>query len=250
MASQPEVLDTLARTLLTKGPKRTLSAAPKRVRIRVNGRFVADTTEAVYVWEHEYYPHYYLPASSFAPGSLVYPSANPDAARGYALADVAGLKGMIMQAGPLAGLVRVGTAAPAEWFEEDVRMHVHPKDPFRRVDVLFSSRPVSIRVRGVEVAAATSCFQLYETGLPVRFYLAATSVCGGAVLEDSETVTACPYKGRARYFHLRVPGVDELLRDLVWCYEDPIVECASIRGCLCFYNEKVDVLLDGVVLRS
>ncbi|KAI1822203.1 DUF427-domain-containing protein [Xylaria intraflava] len=272
MPSAPEDLDALARSLLANGPVKTLPAAPKRVRIRLGGRFVADTTRALYVWEHEHYPAYYVPASSFADGALTYTDPDPDPAdpasgsrRGYSLGAVRapGLGGpstdrVIVfgdasavaaagagKAGVLAGLVRVAFSA-AEWFEEDVRVRVHPKDPFRRVDVLLSSRPVRVLVSGVEVAAAAGCFQLYETGLPVRFYLPATAV-RGELLRASDTVSACPYKGSAHYFDVVLPG-GARFADLVWCYSDPVVECAAIAGLLCFYNEKVDVELDGEVL--
>ncbi|KAI0018888.1 hypothetical protein F4780DRAFT_793901 [Xylariomycetidae sp. FL0641] len=166
------------------------------------------------------------------------------------------------------------------WFEEDARVAVHPKDPFKRVDVVPSGRRVRVLLP-VEGGAGTEtvvvadtrrggvgAFHLFETGLPRRFYLPATAV--GAEgdarrrvrLRASDTVTECPYKGRARYYDVVVVVVvrdgdgdgdaeqeqEQVWRDLVWVYDNPTTECAAIAGCLCFYNEKVNIELDGVLL--
>ncbi|KAI1123046.1 DUF427-domain-containing protein [Nemania abortiva] len=263
MPSPPKDLDALARALLATGPVKTLPAAPKRVRIRLGGRFVADSTAAVYVWEHAYYPTYYLPRAAFAPEVLLEREGeNQSEKKGYRLAtlrvgDVFTDRVIVFsddgengkgEGKVLAGLVRVEFAAADAWFEEDARIDVHPKDPFKRVDVVFSTRPVRVLVAGVEVARAPASFHLYETGLPVRFYLPPASV-HTQFLRDSATVTACPYKGEANYYDVVLSGEEEEGRkDLVWYYKNPKMECAAIAGCLCFYNEKVDIELDGAVL--
>ncbi|KAI1194116.1 DUF427-domain-containing protein [Nemania serpens] len=276
MPSPPQDLHALARRLLATGPAKTLAAAPKRIRAVLGGRTVADTTEAVYIWEHAYYPTYYVPLSSFAAGALSFPEPAPgdkdNRERGYALAKLRagdastdrvvaflddGGKGEGKETGGggvLAGLVRVEFGAADAWFEEDARIEGHPKDPFKRVDVVLSTRPVRVLVEGTEVASARACFHLYETGLPVRFYLPPTAVRGG-VLRESATVTGCPYKGQANYYDVVVPRDDgrggeeeKRLRDVVWYYTNPKMECAAIAGCVCFYNEKVDIELDGKML--
>ncbi|KAK5625277.1 hypothetical protein RRF57_000993 [Xylaria bambusicola] len=263
MPPPPRNLDELARSLLANGPVKTLPAAPKRVRVRLGGSYVADTTRAVYVWEHAYYPMYYVPSESFAEGVLSYPdsSASSSTGNGYRLAvlgagDATTDRVIVFREGVLKDLVRVEFGAVDAWFEEDTRIDVHPKDPFKRVDVVFSSRPVRVLVHGTEVAHAPSCFQLYETGLPVRFYLPITSVRLD-LLRESATVTACPYKGVANYYDVVFGGVEkgaqgggkeQTLKDIIWYYKTPKLECAAIAGCLCFYNEKVDIELDGKVL--
>ncbi|KAH8166850.1 hypothetical protein CIB48_g1388 [Xylaria polymorpha] len=209
-------LDELARSLLANGPVKTLPAAPKRIRIQLGGRVVADTTRAVYIWEHPYYPTYYVPLSSFSAGGgvLSYPRDDDDEKKGYSLAtlSVPGTSTSTDRvivfssdtaSGVLAGLVRVEFRAADAWFEEDARIDVHPKDPFKRVDVVYSSRPVRVLVSGTQVASATGSFHLYETGLPVRFYLPVTSV-SAEFLRSSDTVTACPYKGEANYYDVVV----------------------------------------------
>ena len=85
---------------------------------------------------------------------------------------------------------------------------------------------------------------LFETGLPPRWYLPADDVRGD-VLEPSDTVTSCPYKGTARYWHVRAG--DGLLRDLAWSYPEPIPEQPRIAGLVAFFDERVEVTLDGEV---
>jgi len=84
---------------------------------------------------------------------------------------------------------------------------------------------------------------VFETGLPTRYYLNRTEI-DFAHLVASDTVTACPYKGRTTgYWSVRVG--EELRADLAWRYDFPTRELAPIAGLIAFYNEKVDISLDG-----
>ncbi|OJD33666.1 uncharacterized protein BKCO1_2800051 [Diplodia corticola] len=277
----PADLATLAHTLLTTGPVRTLAAASKRIRVQLGGRVVADSTRALYVWEHPYYPYYYLPAADLAEGSWkVVKEVEGGRARILSLGgggdggeggttervvafgeDVGGEAEGEKNGGPvggagiakeggdairaLRGMVRIEFGAADAWFEEDTRIDVHPKDPFKRVDVVLSMRPVRVFVKGTLVAHATSAYHLFETGLPPRYYLPPTSVDPG-VLRPSATKTKCPYKGEAEYYDVVVG--EEVVKDVVWFYRNPTQESALIVGALCFYNEKVDIELDGEML--
>ncbi|KAH7029245.1 uncharacterized protein B0I36DRAFT_422951 [Microdochium trichocladiopsis] len=305
-------LPDLARRLLREGPLKVLPASPRRVRIVFGGGgnvVVADSTRAVMVWEHPYYPNWYLPLGDFAEGGretstdrvLVFfvpsssssssaPSSSsslppPGEPSSFAATTIpAPVPALTVSPGPgvLDRLVRVEFSAAEAWLEEDTRVYVHPKDPFKRVDIVWSSRPVRIFVGGGgggrEVAHAQGgAWHLYETGLPVRFYLPVTAVLGrknqpagggqggggggggGVLLRSSETTTECPYKGVANYYDLVLSPdrasddqvgeqEDVVLRDVVWYYRNPTVECAAIAGALCFYNEKVDIELDGKML--
>jgi len=149
------------------------------------------------------------------------------------------------------------------WFEESMPIYVHPKDPFKRVDVLPSTRHVQVYVNDVKVADSRSSMHLYETGLPARFYLPLTDV-DASKLRPSKTKTQCPYKGEAEYYSVETEE-GNVATDVVWYYERPILECAKIEGetflqamktdsvltmilatgLLCFYNEKVDIKIDG-----
>jgi uncharacterized protein (DUF427 family) len=117
---------------------------------------------------------------------------------------------------------------------------VHPRDPYHRVDVVETHRRIRISLGGVLLAETDRALALFESNLPPRWYIPAEDVV--ASLEPSETVTHCPYKGEAHYFS--VGGV-EGGTDLIWFYEEPLPEVGRIKGRLCFYNEKVDIELDG-----
>jgi uncharacterized protein (DUF427 family) len=58
-------------------------------------------------------------------------------------------------------------------------------------------------------------------------------------------VTHCPYKGAATYWSLEVNGVS--YPDYVWCYRAPLPESQKVAGLACFYNERVDIYVDGVL---
>jgi uncharacterized protein (DUF427 family) len=83
---------------------------------------------------------------------------------------------------------------------------------------------------------------LFESNLPTRWYIPREDVL--AELEPSDTDTICPYKGHASYYSVRLGG-GELIEDLVWYYTEPFAEAAGVAGLLSFFNEKVDVKLDG-----
>ena len=89
------------------------------------------------------------------------------------------------------------------WFEEDEQVFTHPRDPYTRVDILPSSRHVRIEVDGVTIAETAKPTLLFETGLPVRYYLPKTHVRMD-LLTPTESASHCPYKGEAEYWSLRV----------------------------------------------
>jgi uncharacterized protein (DUF427 family) len=144
---------------------------------------------------------------------------------------------------PLAGHVAFYWNAIDRWFEEDEEVFVHPRDPYTRVDTVHSSRHARVEVDGQVVAETNRPVLLYETGLPTRYYIPKLDVRMD-LLEATHTVTHCPYKGAASYWSLQVG--DETYKDFVWAYPHPIPEIPKIENLLCFYNEKVDLILDGV----
>ena len=128
------------------------------------------------------------------------------------------------------------------WFEEDTPIFIHPKDPFKRIDIVASDRAVKVEIDGHKVAEAVTAMHLYETLLPVRYYLPLTSI-DPAILTSSKTRSQCPYKGEAEYYNVNVGGKEH--KDIVWFYNRPIVECAAVTGLCCFYNEKVDISIQS-----
>lgn len=123
------------------------------------------------------------------------------------------------------------------WFEEDERIHVHPRDPYHRVDARLSSRHVRV-VHGDETIAETRHpTLLFETELPTRYYIPISDVRLD-LLEPSDTTSPCPYKGDANYYSVRVGG--RRVEDLVWYYKHLLPEAFDVRDMVCFYSEKVD----------
>ncbi|HTJ76129.1 MAG TPA: DUF427 domain-containing protein [Acidimicrobiales bacterium] len=129
------------------------------------------------------------------------------------------------------------------WVEEALEIHVHARDPSKRVDAVPSERHVQVELDGRVVADSRRPVAVFETDLPTRWYLPMDDV-DQDVLVPSATETACPYKGTARYWSVRVG--DRAHPDLAWSYPDPVVECPRIKGLLAFFNEKVDLIVDGV----
>ena len=146
------------------------------------------------------------------------------------------------EAPPLTGYVAFEWQAMDAWYEEDEEVFVHPRDPYCRIDILRSSRRVHVRLGDLVLADSDGPKILFETGLPARYYLPSADVRMD-LLVPSETTTRCPYKGIASYFSTKSGGPQG--HDLVWAYLDPLPEVAAIRGLLCFFNERVDLEIDG-----
>lgn len=129
------------------------------------------------------------------------------------------------------------------WYEEDEQVFVHARDPQVRIDVLESSRPLKVVLGGETLAETARARFLFETGLPVRYYIPRENL-RMELLESSDSESACPYKGTAHYYSARIGG--QLFEDVAWFYPDPLPEVAPIKDLICLYNEKVDAtFLDG-----
>ena len=72
-------------------------------------------------------------------------------------------------------MVKVDFGTMDQWFEEETPIYVHPKDPFKRVDILQSVREIRVSVDGHVLAQTLSSMHLYETGLPVCVSLSQTA---------------------------------------------------------------------------
>ena len=129
-----------------------------------------------------------------------------------------------------------------EWFVEDEQVFGHPRDPYHRIDTYRTSRPVRVSVDGEVVAESTRAMALFESGLPPRFYLPAEDVVMD-LLEPSETKTRCAYKGVASYWNVRAG--DTVHEDLAWTYPEPERDAGTVRDLICFFNERVDLEVDG-----
>lgn len=141
----------------------------------------------------------------------------------------------------LAGHVALDFTAFDAWYEEDALNVAHPLDPFHRVDAVPSSRHVRLELDGAVIAESSRPVVLFETMLPPRFYLPRDDVV--AELVPSEKRTYCAYKGEAAYRSVRTARGTHA--DLAWTYQHPLHDAADVRGLFAFFNEGVDVVLDG-----
>jgi uncharacterized protein (DUF427 family) len=128
------------------------------------------------------------------------------------------------------------------WYEEAEEIYAHARDPYHRVDVLESTRHAQVVIDGQTVADTRRPRLLFETTHPTRYYIPRADVRMD-LLTATGKHTRCPYKGEASYWTAKVG--DRELPDIVWSYLDPIAECPRIKEYLCFFNEKVDIYVDG-----
>lgn len=230
----------------------------KWVRALVDGQLVADSTRPVLVWEpRRYVASYAVPAEDLkaelvpvaAEGSdghvLLHTgipfSRHSTPGEAFTIRTPARDLGSaaFRPADPdLAGLVVLDFAAFDTWYEEDEVIHGSPRNPYHRVDVRRSTRHLRIELDGRLLADTHRPTLVFETGLKTRYYLPREDVL--VELEPSEKRTLCAYKGEASYWS--IAGHD----DLVWAYEDPLPDAAGLAGLLAFYDEKVQVTVDGV----
>ena len=226
----------------------------KRVRVYLGGELVADTISPLLVWEVSYYPTYYFPATGVRAELLdegaaaVHSLSRGDAAALTAAAGASRGPGAAVRyedspIQELRGAVRLQWDAMEAWFRRSRRRRRSTRTrgthhPCRHTP---SSRRMRVCVDGLEIADSSSPRLLFETGLPVRYYLPRTHVRMD-LLELSPTVTHCPYKGRAQTWSLRVGAT--LHEDLAWSYPSPLPESQKIAGLIAFYN-ALDIEVDG-----
>jgi len=230
---------------------------PRRIRARLAGEVVLDTTRALYVWEWPAYPQYYVPLDDVRRELLDPEGRTQASSRGkvelYALSvgDVTRPHAAkVLADSPLerlSGTVRFDWGSLDAWFEEDEQVFVHPRSPYARVDAIRSTRHVRVELEGVLLGESSSPVLLFETGLPTRYYLNRTEVSFDQLIPTS-TVTACPYKGiTSAYWSARVGQT--LHADIAWAYDFPSAAMLPIAGLVAFYNERVDLSVDGRRLR-
>jgi uncharacterized protein (DUF427 family) len=230
---------------------------PQRIRAVVGGETVVDSTHAMLLHESGHLPVYYFPESDVRmdllepgertthcphKGDASYWSIRvgrrlvPDAVWTY--------REPHEPVSFIAGYVSLYWNLVDEWFAEDEQLFGHPRDPYARIDVYPTTRHVRVLLDGEVLADSRRALGLFESNLPPRWYLPVEDV-RTELLEPSATKTRCAYKGSASYWNVRVG--DRFEDDLVWTYREPQHDAAQVRDMLCFFNERVDIELDGVV---
>ena len=226
----------------------------KRIRAYLGGDLVFDTTHALLVWEVPYYPAYYIPVADVVAGLVASGTTTHSPSRGDAQHyTVKTSRTEVVDAAwrypesPLESIrdsVRFDWKVMDAWFEEDEEVIVHPRDPHTRVDTLASSRHVRVMIDGEVVADSQRPVLLFETGLPVRYYVPQTDL-RTELFTRTDRATQCPYKGTARYWSVTIG--DTVHPDIAWSYPTPLPESIKVAGLVSFYNERVDIEVDGVV---
>jgi uncharacterized protein (DUF427 family) len=236
-----------------------MEPSPRRVRVMLGGETIADSRRTLLLQESGLMPVYYFPPEDVRSevlepsdrrthcpkkGEASYHSIRvgdrvEEAAAWY-------YPDPLVRAGPIRDMIAFYWDRMDHWFEEDEEVFVHPRDPYHRVDVIPTSRRVRISLDGELLAESGQAMALFESNLPTRWYLPREHVM--AELDPTDTVTRCPYKGTAAYYAVRRQS-GETVKDLIWCYEEPLPAAERIAGRLCFFNERVDVEIDGELER-
>jgi uncharacterized protein (DUF427 family) len=221
---------------------------PRRVRAELAGRVVLDSSRGRLLHETGLLPRLYVPLSDLDAEALVRSDTRThcpfkgDASYwslqvGDRVSEDAvwSYEDPLEPAAWLRGWASVYFERADAWYEEDVRIHAHFRDPYHRVDARPSSRRVEVRAGEKLVAASERPKLVFETGLPVRAYLPREDV--SAELVPSDTRTRCPYKGEAVYWSL------DGLPDAAWAYPEGLPDGPRLEGLVAFDDTALDVRL-------
>jgi uncharacterized protein (DUF427 family) len=225
----------------------------KRIRAYVAGVAVVDTVRPLYVWESPFYPSYYLPAADVRTdlleetSTVTHSPSRGDAVHFTVRVDREERVDAAWQYrdSPIEELrdhIRFDWDTMDAWFEEDEEVFTHARSPYTRIDILSTSRHVRVELNGVVLADSPRARVLFETGLAPRWYLPKVDVRMD-LLVATDKVTHCPYKGQAEYWSARAG--DELEENVVWSYRAPLPESERIAGYVAFFDERVDLFVDG-----
>jgi uncharacterized protein (DUF427 family) len=228
---------------------------PQRIRGLVAGETVVDSTNAKLLHETGRLPVYYFPDEDVRADLLVDSDTRTTCphkgeARYHSLrvgdrtvADAVWYYPEPIENAPfLAGHKAFYWKLVDAWYAEDEQLFGHPRDPYARIDVYPTSRQIRVSLDGELLAETVRAKALFESNLPTRWYLPQDDV-RLELLEPSSTLTRCAYKGQASYWHVRIG--DELHEDLAWTYREPQHDAEPVRDLIAFFNERVDIEVDG-----
>src|SRR5437588_3064314 len=162
-----------------------LEPTPKRIRVIVGGETVADSRRAMMLHETGHQPIYYFPPEDVR-SDLLEPSDRHTRCpkKGQASYWTIRAGERMVDAGAwyypdpipeapaqLRGMIAFYFGRMDSWLEEDEEIRGHPRDPYHRIDVRRSSRHVRVSLDGELLAETRRSWPLFETGLPVRWYI-------------------------------------------------------------------------------
>jgi uncharacterized protein (DUF427 family) len=239
------------RTFTVEGPAHSLLLEPftRRVRAEVDGVTVLDTVRGALLFETGLPPQLYVPEEDLRT-DLLEPSDTTTHCpfKGDAtyrslrvgerlIEDAVWLYERPIEAAAwLEGFACVYWEKADAWFVEDERVTHGLRDPYHRVDVVETSRPVRVTAGGELIAESERAKLLFETGVAPRVYIPGADVAAGALCPAAKR-TVCPYKGEATYWDVRA------VAEGAWSYESPLPESLAVRGHLSFEGEGIEVEL-------
>jgi uncharacterized protein (DUF427 family) len=237
----------------------------QRIRVSLGEHVVADTTDAILVWEpRRIVPSYAVPREALD-AEVIELDVPPDDPAGAPPVLPPGRFAPHLSDGTVVSL-KVGTIVldeigfafsdpdlsghvllswdPFTWVEETTTMTGHPHDPFKRITTRTSDRHVVVSYDGQVLADSRRAVLLLETSLPPRWYLPLEDVRVD-LLTPSTHHSICAYKGQASYFSLT--GRDDA-HDIAWFYPEPLDDARPVKDLVCFWSEWTDLTLDGLAV--
>jgi uncharacterized protein (DUF427 family) len=247
----PEPLSTEKPPRFTAPPLK-IEPSQRWVRVKFGGEIIADSKHPLLLinYGREVLPTYYFPAPDVRL-DLLGPASKITADKEFfdlKVGDKVVERAAWLYHDPpenlkaLKGYYSFEWNAMDSWFEEEEEIYVHARDPYKRVDVMPSSRHVQVIINGITVADTHHPSLLFETHLPTRYYIPQEDIRMD-LLQPETTHTICPYKGVASYWSVQSGATFN--KNIAWSYLDPIPQQPTIKGLVSFYNERVDLVVDG-----
>jgi len=110
--------------------------------------------------------------------------------------------------------------------------------PDHPITITANPKRVRVLADGVVIADTSKALTLKEASYPDVQYLPREDA-HMELLQRTDRVTHCPYKGDASYFSIVAGG--KTLDNAIWTYEAPFPAMAEISGYLAFYPDKVRI---------
>ncbi|NGX39034.1 MAG: hypothetical protein KR126chlam1_00353 [Chlamydiae bacterium] len=232
--------------------------SPRWVRVYFNGQMIAGSKSMMLLREKDHLPVYYFPKQDVRMDFLqpsdhkTHSDYKGDGVFWHVQVDnkIANNAAFIFHSSSGTGLKLEDYVAfewnkMDAWFEEDEEIFVYARDPHKRVDVIQSSRHIKVVHNGITLGETKRPTLLFETGLPTRYYMPKHDAHMD-LLQRTDTVSRCPYKGEANIYTVKID--DSQNEGLAWIYRFPTLECTKIQGLVGFFNEKLDIYEDGILL--
>ena len=110
--------------------------------------------------------------------------------------------------------------------------------PDHPISITQNPKRVRVIADGILIADSTRALTLKEARYPAVQYVPREDANMG-LMQRTDRVTHCPYKGDATYFSIVANG--KTLDNAIWTYETPYPAMAEISGHLAFYPDKVKI---------